>query len=160
MIVTKGLEIIAKRDKVTYASNISGKWVDYSLETFEGKALKDAFERFKVIQKEGNQVPNAEIVALKQHFSTEVKPEKAAEKSTTKYVIDAGLNRNGYQTYISGYDDELDCWALSRVPYPTTKARCEYLLAIAKKDIEEKEKNKILKGKSYNTDFKIVEWKE
>lgn len=68
MIITKGLEIIPKRDKVTYASNISGKWEDYSIETYQGKVLKDAVERFKVLLKDGKPL-DKEVPSLKEMFN-------------------------------------------------------------------------------------------
>ena len=74
MIVTKGLEIIPKRDKVTYASNITGKWEDYSIETYQGKVLKDAVERFKIMLKEGKSLEN-EAPSLKEMFNkSDIKP--------------------------------------------------------------------------------------
>lgn len=68
MIIAKGLEIIPKRDKVTYASNISGKWEDYSIETYQGKVLKDAVERFKILLKEGKPL-EGEVPSLKEMFN-------------------------------------------------------------------------------------------
>lgn len=77
MIVTKGLEIIPKRDKVTYASNITGKWEDYSIETYQGKVLKDAVERFKIMLKEGKSLEN-EAPSLKEMFNKSgIKPIEA-----------------------------------------------------------------------------------
>lgn len=74
MIIAKGLEIIPKRDKVTYASNISGKWEDYSIETYQGKVLKDAVERFKVLLKEGKSL-DKEVPSLKEMFNkSNIKP--------------------------------------------------------------------------------------
>ena len=69
MIIAKGLEIIPKRDKVTYASNISGKWEDYSIETYQGKVLKDAVERFKVLLKDGKPL-DKEVPSLKEMFKS------------------------------------------------------------------------------------------
>ena len=74
MIIAKGLEIIPKRDKVTYASNISGKWEDYSIETYQGKVLKDAVERFKVLLKDGKPL-DKEVPSLKEMFNkSDIKP--------------------------------------------------------------------------------------
>ena len=68
MLIAKGLEIIPKRDKITYASNISGKWEDYSIETYQGKVLKDAVERFKILLKEGKPL-DKEVPSLKEMFN-------------------------------------------------------------------------------------------
>lgn len=65
MIISKGIEIIPKRDKVTIASNISGRWEDYSIDTYQGKVLKEASERFKSMIKAG-QALDAEVSSLKQ----------------------------------------------------------------------------------------------
>ena len=65
MIISKGIEIIPKRDKVTIASNIMGKWEDYSIDTYEGKVLKEAAERFKTMIKAG-QALDSEVISLKQ----------------------------------------------------------------------------------------------
>ena len=65
MIIAKGIEIIPKRDKVTYATNISGKWENYSIDTYQGKVLKEAAERLKIMLKEGKDV-SSEVPSLKQ----------------------------------------------------------------------------------------------
>ena len=65
MIISKGIEIIPKRDKVTIASNIMGKWEDYSIDTYEGKVLKEAAERFKIMIK-ARQSLDTEVSSLKQ----------------------------------------------------------------------------------------------
>ena len=76
MILTKGIELIPKRDKVTIASNILGKWEDYSIDTYQGKVLKEAAERYKVLLKEGKQkevaddVPSLKAMLLKSETST------------------------------------------------------------------------------------------
>lgn len=66
MVIKKGIEIIPKRDKVTYATNITGKWENYSIETYQGKAVKKAAERLKILIQENNTTAiDGEVTSLK-----------------------------------------------------------------------------------------------
>lgn len=69
MVLIKGVEIIPKRDKVTIASNILGKWEDYNIESYQGKLLQEAFLKLKLMLKEGKSVEE-EVVALKQRLQS------------------------------------------------------------------------------------------
>lgn len=64
MEITKGKHIILKRDKLNYATNICGKWEDYSIDTYQGKAIKEAAERLKTLLKECKPVDD-EVASLK-----------------------------------------------------------------------------------------------
>lgn len=79
MLIAKGVEIIPKRDKVTYATNLSGKWEDYSIDTHEGKVLKDAVDRFKKMLKEGKDL-SLELLSLKQQFNQHPVSDKSEMK--------------------------------------------------------------------------------
>lgn len=66
MQLGNGFELIPKRDKVTYATNILGKWEDYSIDTYQGKVLKEAAERYKALLKAGKQDEvSADVPSLK-----------------------------------------------------------------------------------------------
>lgn len=76
MILAKGVELIPKRDKVTIATNILGKWEDYSIESPQGKILKEAAERYRVMLKEGKEDAVAlEVPSLKEKLLNPVKEE-------------------------------------------------------------------------------------
>ena len=79
MVLVKGVEIIPKRDKVTFATNIFGKWEDYSIDTPQGKALKEAVERYKELIKRGAQVSESSIEALKQQMTVEPQPSEPVD---------------------------------------------------------------------------------
>lgn len=201
MQLGNGVELIPKRDKVTYATNILGKWEDFSIETYQGKVLKEAAERYKLLLKAGKQAEvEADVPSLKalllsgevaveepvvedDFWSVPAQPEVTqeapepfvpivlTEANPTKfvqpdgddgrrYVIKAKINKaTGRQMYLSGWDDS-DDWNISVVPYVASKAKCEYLIALAKEKIEvaASEKKQFLRKFPEEINFEIVEW--
>lgn len=77
-----------------------------------------------------------------------------------RYVITAGKNRAGNQMYVSSYDDAPNDWAISRVPYVTTKTRCYELLAIVKRGLKAQNSEATIKRMQKDIPFEIVEWNE
>lgn len=91
MVVMKGVEIIPKRDKVTYATNVTGKWENYNISSKEGALVKFTFETVKklIAQKNSTQAEK-EVVSLKHHLLSGdlplEEPEIKIDYSTPKVV--------------------------------------------------------------------------
>lgn len=68
MEIVKGKHIILKRDKLSYDTNILGRWENYKIDTYQGTVLKEAAERYKVLLKSGF-IPDSEVAALKDKLS-------------------------------------------------------------------------------------------
>lgn len=68
MELVKGRHIILKRDKLSYDTNILGKWENYRIDTYQGTVLKEAVERCKILLKEGKSL-ESEVVSLKQQLT-------------------------------------------------------------------------------------------
>lgn len=64
MEIVKGKHIILKRDKLSYDTNVCGKWENYSIDTYQGTVLKEAAERYKVLLKSGF-IDDKEFTSLK-----------------------------------------------------------------------------------------------
>lgn len=68
MEIVKGKHIILKRDKLSYDTNVCGKWENYSIDTYQGTVLKEAAERYKVLLKSGF-IDDKEFTSLKSKLS-------------------------------------------------------------------------------------------
>ncbi len=64
MEVIKGVHIILKRDKLSYDTNVLGKWENYPANVYEGTVLRDAVARFKPLLKAGKPMED-ELASLK-----------------------------------------------------------------------------------------------
>ena len=133
MVIVKGVEIIPKRDKVTYATNILGKWDNFNIETPQGAAVKSTFEIVKQLSKEGkvdliaieadklkeillNPIEEVveEQVTVEPVVPKEVYPEntffgKPFEKQKpkskdAKYVVEMDVNKSGRMMYLGWFD--------------------------------------------------------
>lgn len=134
MLIVKGVEIIPKRDKVTYATNILGKWDNFNIETPQGAAVKATFEIVKQLTKEGklDVIPEEadklktfllnpieetvapEVVIVKPVVPKVEYPENtffgvAFEKQKpkskdAKYVVEMDVNKSGRMMYLGWFD--------------------------------------------------------
>lgn len=149
MIIVKGVEIIPKRDKVTYATNILGKWDNFNIETPEGAAVRATFEIVKQLTKEGKlddiakEADNLKAILLnpveevveKQVIVEPLVPKVVYPENTffgvpfekqkpkpkdAKYVVEMDVNKSGRMMYLGWFDyDDLGHTYLQPSVVPT-----------------------------------------
>lgn len=75
-----------------------------------------------------------------------------------KYIVTAGLNRYGNILYLYAPIEDLNEWAIGRIPCPLTFKECKKLINIAQKGIKEKAANTKLKNFITDYPFEITKW--
>lgn len=171
MIVVKGVEIIAKRDKVTYATNVTGKWVDYSIETELGKRVKETFELVKtsptkddpkLLQKAADNlrvmltsefIPVDAVTPLVNLFDS---TEEQQDVLDDKFVVTAGINsKTGRQLFICTYEDS-DEYSITVVPTVMSKQRAHKMIGYVTENIKERAKKSKLKIEPKIPEFEVL----
>lgn len=173
-----------KRDKVTYTTNITGKWRDFSIGTPQGKAIEETYQKVKILLKENKTLEVEKeadmlkellshmtskqnvtsFVKVKDLFSSALAQQPQPVIEDRNYVVEMGKNKCERTLYLGWFeygDPHHEFLQPSVVPTQSTKEKCEKMIDLHKARMASPATNQAqIRKLSEKYEYKIVKIKE